>query len=276
MSKTGRNDPCPCGSGKKFKRCCLLEPKPMPNQTTPPFAKTQLDERSAFGRIIAESEAFRRYYSEIRPQLSGFVVAHDSSLPVGVRARITRVNGMKYLRLRTSVCPPEDAALIAHEMGHLLQDEQGFPCVGGLNDHPAAAALNSALHDPLIDAMLNSYGFDLTKDQAAETKENIRQLSSIRNAPIDAAGRAHWIANCLGHLLTQHVLGSTSAHSDFLKWFSERYPEITIEASSIAIKVISIGFDTPEKSFKALTQARQMLKSGGGVIAPPMLPDHTR
>lgn len=22
-AKTGRNDPCPCGSGKKFKRCCL-------------------------------------------------------------------------------------------------------------------------------------------------------------------------------------------------------------------------------------------------------------
>lgn len=24
MGKIGRNDPCPCGSGKKFKRCCLL------------------------------------------------------------------------------------------------------------------------------------------------------------------------------------------------------------------------------------------------------------
>ncbi len=23
MAKTGRNDPCPCGSGKKYKRCCL-------------------------------------------------------------------------------------------------------------------------------------------------------------------------------------------------------------------------------------------------------------
>lgn len=23
MKKLGRNDPCPCGSGKKFKRCCL-------------------------------------------------------------------------------------------------------------------------------------------------------------------------------------------------------------------------------------------------------------
>jgi tetratricopeptide (TPR) repeat protein len=23
MARTGRNDPCPCGSGKKYKRCCL-------------------------------------------------------------------------------------------------------------------------------------------------------------------------------------------------------------------------------------------------------------
>lgn len=22
LAKTGRNDPCPCGSGRKFKRCC--------------------------------------------------------------------------------------------------------------------------------------------------------------------------------------------------------------------------------------------------------------
>lgn len=25
MSKVGRNDPCPCGSGKKFKKCCFLK-----------------------------------------------------------------------------------------------------------------------------------------------------------------------------------------------------------------------------------------------------------
>jgi hypothetical protein len=24
MSGIGRNDPCPCGSGKKYKKCCLL------------------------------------------------------------------------------------------------------------------------------------------------------------------------------------------------------------------------------------------------------------
>ncbi len=26
--KVGRNDPCPCGSGKKYKKCCLNKPKP--------------------------------------------------------------------------------------------------------------------------------------------------------------------------------------------------------------------------------------------------------
>lgn len=25
---TGRNDPCPCGSGKKYKQCCLKNERP--------------------------------------------------------------------------------------------------------------------------------------------------------------------------------------------------------------------------------------------------------
>ena len=34
--KVGRNDPCPCGSGKKFKKCCIesRERSPMPNVIT--------------------------------------------------------------------------------------------------------------------------------------------------------------------------------------------------------------------------------------------------
>jgi SWIM/SEC-C metal-binding protein len=27
--KVGRNDPCPCGSGKKFKKCCVDQPTPL-------------------------------------------------------------------------------------------------------------------------------------------------------------------------------------------------------------------------------------------------------
>lgn len=29
MAKSGRNDPCPCGSGKKYKKCCISKP-PVP------------------------------------------------------------------------------------------------------------------------------------------------------------------------------------------------------------------------------------------------------
>jgi hypothetical protein len=39
MAKIGRNDPCPCGSGKKFKKCCytiLKEGSSLPWQTAAP------------------------------------------------------------------------------------------------------------------------------------------------------------------------------------------------------------------------------------------------
>lgn len=29
-NKIGRNDACPCGSGKKYKQCCLKNQKPKP------------------------------------------------------------------------------------------------------------------------------------------------------------------------------------------------------------------------------------------------------
>ena len=40
MTATGRNDPCPCGSGAKFKRCCL-------GKTDAPPAAYSRDERAA-------------------------------------------------------------------------------------------------------------------------------------------------------------------------------------------------------------------------------------
>ncbi len=33
MKKTGRNDPCPCGSGLKHKKCCLLLDEPETQKT---------------------------------------------------------------------------------------------------------------------------------------------------------------------------------------------------------------------------------------------------
>ena len=36
MAKIGRNSPCPCGSGKKFKRCCQKKEAEMKRRELPP------------------------------------------------------------------------------------------------------------------------------------------------------------------------------------------------------------------------------------------------
>jgi len=36
MSKPGRNDPCPCGSGKKYKKCCLAKDEAAAAAVRPP------------------------------------------------------------------------------------------------------------------------------------------------------------------------------------------------------------------------------------------------
>jgi tetratricopeptide (TPR) repeat protein len=43
MKKPGRNAPCPCGSGKKYKKCCLHATRPITGDT---FIYTDLDELS--------------------------------------------------------------------------------------------------------------------------------------------------------------------------------------------------------------------------------------
>lgn len=67
--KTGRNDPCPCGSGKKYKACCFKKEVPQGKkkfkaavlsgkvgQTTPAAAKpVDLMERT-FGAAIARGQ----------------------------------------------------------------------------------------------------------------------------------------------------------------------------------------------------------------------------
>lgn len=64
--KIGRNDPCPCGSGKKYKQCCLLKSvagKPLkfkakllsqPSIIKPPSGPDLMDR--AFGEKIADAE----------------------------------------------------------------------------------------------------------------------------------------------------------------------------------------------------------------------------
>src|SRR4051794_28490895 len=46
MAETGRNDPCPCGSGKKFKKCCAAgEAVVVPDETRRALAMHNSDQQ---------------------------------------------------------------------------------------------------------------------------------------------------------------------------------------------------------------------------------------
>ncbi len=72
MSKTGRNDPCPCGSGKKYKQCCLLRDE-IPATTNKHAINTSIpqsiQEATAHHQAgrLAQAEAGYRQILQIEP-----------------------------------------------------------------------------------------------------------------------------------------------------------------------------------------------------------------
>ena len=60
MAKIGRNQPCPCGSGKKFKHCCL--PLEQAGGTVSPMARMKIS-------LMAEIEKIQRAAMEGKQRL---------------------------------------------------------------------------------------------------------------------------------------------------------------------------------------------------------------
>ena len=56
MAKIGRNDLCPCGSGKKYKQCCLAKDEAAALAASPP-AETKQSRRHARAEALAERAA---------------------------------------------------------------------------------------------------------------------------------------------------------------------------------------------------------------------------
>ncbi len=71
MTKPGRNDPCPCGSGKKYKQCCLL--------------KDQKPAKRKFkAKVLSQpnpAEAMQRSYSDLMQRTYGESLTGDEQPP---------------------------------------------------------------------------------------------------------------------------------------------------------------------------------------------------
>lgn len=71
--KPGRNDPCPCGSGKKYKKCCALKPQNDPSITSQCSQagrnEDYFDERES---LINAFNNLRRYTLDKKPHIKEY------------------------------------------------------------------------------------------------------------------------------------------------------------------------------------------------------------
>lgn len=261
VKKTGRNDPCPCGSGNKFKNCCLEKTKEVgriPWRTFP--------EDFVIGELLKSSKEFQAFYEAERKKiLQPIHWAEDQSLPEGIDYRVTRNQaGTQVIRLRHVPSRLGDASKIAHELGHLVLHSEGFPDTGAdARFETVSSALNSMVHDPLVDSRLQPYGFDLRADYVREVEETFRQLESLPDPPSDHPGKMHWVFNYVGKVLDWELVSDEDdgASSEFELWFDARYPEVGKDAKDLLALVKSFGYETPGKMaelFKEIIQRYEL------------------
>jgi len=166
MVKVGRNDPCPCGSGKKYKACCMQK-----KQQTDIIPWPTFPEDFVISELLKSSPEFSAFYSAERRKITKPLNwVRDLSLPVGIDYRSTRLsNGTQVIRLRRVPAILENAMKIAHELQHLVLDYEGFVNTGAMVQYETvSSSLNSMIHDPLVNSRLKVYGFDLRQDYETE------------------------------------------------------------------------------------------------------------
>ena len=250
--KVGRNDPCPCGSGKKYKRCCLTKSHGHQAIPWPTFPEEQV-----VGGLLQSCPEFRAFYDAERGKVEDPLYwVEDESLRQGIDFRVTRLGSesqmIQVIRLRRVFPRLSDAFKIAHEIEHLVLDQEGFP-----NTYPRvqdesvdylSSALNSMVHDPIVNSRLRGYGLDPREDYENEKAESRRQLSG-ESAPTARIVRLHWIVNYVADILEWQVAYDSPSldGGEFKRWFDERFSEIADQGRTLLALVVAKGYDTPDK-----------------------------
>jgi tetratricopeptide (TPR) repeat protein len=127
-SRPGRNDPCPCGSGKKYKHCCQMRQATTPRLTAEAIPRTL---QAAWlclqhGRT-AQAQALCREILDVRPHhadaihLLGVIALRDGDL--------IPATGLLEKAVRLVPTHPEylnNLGLALHEQGHLKEAERCY------------------------------------------------------------------------------------------------------------------------------------------------------
>jgi hypothetical protein len=259
-TKVGRNDPCPCGSGRKYKRCCGNSVRVTIDEGAPTDSSAEVPEELVISSLLHLSPEFRAMYDVERMRIHGKVIwSVGTTLPQGVLGATDRVQSRMWrIRLRAVPVRQEDAFNVAHELMHAVLDCEGFPDLviderlrPSMNErqtlHRIGAPLCSMLLDPVANERLRSYGFDLWLPYVRETEFSICQIKTSGSPPNRLTELA-WIINCASNLIDWRLSRPPTAKepSEFQKWFDPLYPRIAVEARQVVDLVAARGYETPQ------------------------------
>lgn len=115
MMKPSRNDPCPCGSGKKYKKCCLPREQAEHLHSSPPaghfVAQLRPEVDEAVDRLLQRLERGegRRVESELRHLLEQYPDYHMTNYAMGVyQAMVAKApaEAIRFFEKAVAIIPP--------------------------------------------------------------------------------------------------------------------------------------------------------------------------
>ncbi|MFN2323830.1 MAG: YecA family protein [Trueperaceae bacterium] len=173
MTTPGRNDPCPCGSGKKYKHCCLRRPGGVPrvlDDVPPPGALQaawddagEAGEAAAFSALLRDAVKDRDFTSlaEAQDFVESFTLRYnhepvpgfDGLNPEQMQALLyAPTDSPEVLRIAESLSTPPSAPLLAwfHLIAAAL-GQDGVPATpkGNLPRGLCRDVLRTAQRDPV-------------------------------------------------------------------------------------------------------------------------------
>jgi hypothetical protein len=203
--------------------------------------------------LLKSSQRFRTFYEVERKRISGSLHwIQDPAMPEGIDYRYTRrvSDGqmLQFIRLRRFPAISEEAFKIAHELEHAVMATEGYPSTGATSQYEKlSSALNSMVHDPLVNSRLQAFGFDPRHDYEAEVQEHFRQLEGVARSPSERLTELLWMFNYVGDILSWELLSSNTECSPFQEWFDARHPYIARRGQKLLAMVRRVGYDTPAK-----------------------------
>ena len=263
--KVGRNDPCPCGSGKKYKKCCMKKQEAAPEKKS----AQSPEEKRAFK--LYEGFVFRKYKRELRAFLEEWMprleeIVRDESLEQEWLL-LVMVEMFFFMGRGRSGKPIVEEFL--ESKGRNLSEAERAILGSLLNAYPG---LYEALE------VEEAQGYLLLKERFTETRFPVRDYSLAEQlAPGDKIWIMlfkvgdHWRASRVSIPLPflreprvyQKVreMFEASGEKDYPSFARKKAPEIFLEVMKILFSPLEIPLITPEGDEVVLVRAYYELLS---------------